>query len=51
MFGDYTTRIPEMVNSGRGAFKIAENESPQPQDRVFLNYNYYNDATGHVRLR
>jgi hypothetical protein len=26
---------------GRGAFKIAENESPQPQDRVFLTYNFY----------
>jgi len=28
----------------RGGFKIAENESPQPQDRVFLNYNYYRDV-------
>jgi hypothetical protein len=23
-----------------GAFKIAENESPQPQNRVYFNYNY-----------
>src|SRR5205823_2290437 len=23
-------------------FKIDENESPRPVDRVFLNYNYYN---------
>jgi hypothetical protein len=29
-----------------GAFKIAENESPRPQDRVFLTYNYYNNLTG-----
>jgi hypothetical protein len=29
---------------GAGAFKITENESPRPQDRVFLTYNYYNDA-------
>jgi hypothetical protein len=28
----------------RGAFKVAENESPLPQDRVFLNYNYYNNV-------
>ena len=26
---------------GRGAFKIAENESPRPTDRVFFFYNYY----------
>jgi hypothetical protein len=29
---------------GRGAFKIADNESPRPQDRVYLNYNYFNDV-------
>jgi hypothetical protein len=28
----------------RGAFKIAENESPRPQDRVFVTYNYYRDV-------
>lgn len=27
--------------AGRGAFKISENESPRPQDRVFLGYNYF----------
>jgi hypothetical protein len=26
--------------------KIAENESPQPRDRVFLNYNFFNDVIG-----
>jgi hypothetical protein len=28
---------------GRGAFKIAENESPIPRDRVFITYNYYSN--------
>jgi hypothetical protein len=28
----------------RSAFKITENESPMPQDRVFAFYNYFNDA-------
>jgi hypothetical protein len=26
----------------RGAFKIEDNESPRPVDRVFINYNYFN---------
>jgi hypothetical protein len=33
------TRLPLV---GQGGFKIAENESPRPQTRVFLNYNYFN---------
>jgi hypothetical protein len=33
-------RIPEASGSG---MKIAENESPRPQDRVFLTYNYYDN--------
>jgi hypothetical protein len=36
-----------------GAFKIATNESPQPQDRAFLNYNYFNSnpyVTGSVGI-
>ncbi len=28
----------------RLSFKIAENESPRPVDRVFVTYNYYNDV-------
>jgi hypothetical protein len=28
----------------RSAFKITENESPRPTDRVFFNYNYYNNV-------
>jgi hypothetical protein len=27
-----------------GQFKIADNESPQPQTRAFLTYNYYNNT-------
>jgi hypothetical protein len=26
----------------RGSFKVADNESPRPQDRVFFNFNYFN---------
>jgi hypothetical protein len=30
--------------AAHGAFKISENESPRPQDRVFLTYNYFNSV-------
>jgi hypothetical protein len=30
------------------AFKIAENESPRPQNRVFFNYNYFNNVGGSI---
>ena len=42
MFGDYTVIAP-LIPARLGAFKIAENESPRPQDRVYLNYNFYDD--------
>jgi hypothetical protein len=29
-----------------GAFKVAENASPRPQDRVFMTYNYFDDLQG-----
>jgi hypothetical protein len=32
-----------------GSFKIAENESPRPLDRVFFTYNYYNDLNTGAR--
>jgi hypothetical protein len=35
--------VPLAVTSG---IKIAENESPLPQDRVFAIYNYYNSVDG-----
>jgi hypothetical protein len=43
--GDEAIRfcIPDLV---RGAFKIADNESPRPQDRVYINYNYFRIDSG-----
>ena len=29
------------------AFKIADNESPRPEDRLFATYNYFNDVLAH----
>lgn len=37
-----STHLAARVNS----YKIAENESPSPQSRVFFNYNYYNNVNG-----
>lgn len=37
--GQQLALIPQV---GRGAFKIAENESPRPTDRFFITYNYFN---------
>jgi hypothetical protein len=37
-----TFRVP----SASHGFKIADNESPVPQDRVFFTYNYYNNVNG-----
>ncbi|MGL4552448.1 MAG: hypothetical protein ACRC33_14815, partial [Gemmataceae bacterium] len=31
---------------GGGGFRVAENESPRPQDRVFLTYNYFDQVGG-----
>src|SRR5262245_17857877 len=33
-----TTRV---LNPGHGMFKVAENQSPAPEDRVYVTYNYY----------
>jgi hypothetical protein len=41
-FTRQTTTQALIPQTGRGAFKIAENESPRPTDRVFLTYNYFN---------
>ena len=32
----------------RGAFKITENESPRPQDRVFCTYNFFENLNGRL---
>jgi hypothetical protein len=37
-----SARVPLVA---RGGFKVAENESPRPQDRIFFNYNFFNNVT------
>ena len=39
-----------LVPSVRG-FKIAENQSPQPQDRVFFTFDYFSDLNGALNRR
>jgi hypothetical protein len=39
-----------LVPSTRG-LKIAENQSPRPQDRIFTDFNYYEDLNGSVNRR
>ena len=39
-----------LTPSVRG-FKIAENQSPQPQDRVFFTFNYFTDLNGAINQR
>ena len=34
--------VGAIAATGQGAFKITENESPRPVDRVFANYNFFN---------
>jgi hypothetical protein len=52
MFGDQpgpSFQHSSSANAGvapvvaRGSFKVAENESPRPVDRVFFSYNFYDD--------
>jgi hypothetical protein len=38
------TRSVFIPQVNRGGFKIADNESPRPTDRVFVTYNYYNNV-------
>jgi hypothetical protein len=32
----------------RGGYNIADNESPRPMDRVYLDYNFYNNVLGSI---
>jgi len=41
-----TTIFIPVANAG--AFKIADNESPRPLNRVFINYNYFNNVNGSI---
>lgn len=34
----------------RGAYKIGENESPRPMDRIYVQYNYYDNVGGEADL-
>jgi hypothetical protein len=43
--GQFGGQFGAPVAVARGAFKIAENESPIPQDRIWLSYNYYNNVS------
>jgi hypothetical protein len=43
-FGGQFGQFGAPISVFRGAYKISENESPVPQDRVFLGYNYYNNV-------
>lgn len=36
-----TVTIPIAARAG---FKLADNDNPRPQDRLFINYNYFNNA-------
>jgi hypothetical protein len=46
--GTYTSRTVRTPLAARGGFKISDNESPRPTNRVFLTYNYYNDVNGRI---
>lgn len=48
--GGPARRLNTFVPSVRG-FKIAENQSPQPQDRIYFSFNYYDDPNGDLNRR
>lgn len=39
-------RLIEEISGPGSGFKIADNESPRPRDRVFFIYNYFGDGAG-----
>ncbi|MGI9068841.1 MAG: hypothetical protein ACR2HX_20860 [Pyrinomonadaceae bacterium] len=54
MFGDFSVRWPPdkptlTTSVSTGHFKIAENESPRPQNRVYIVYNGYYDVIGPMK--
>lgn len=44
----YSSRTVRQPLAGRGGYKIADNESPRPVNRVFFSYNYFNDVNGRI---
>ncbi|AGA29089.1 hypothetical protein Sinac_4933 [Singulisphaera acidiphila DSM 18658] len=45
-----TAQSAALLPWARG-FKIADNQSPMPQDRVFYSFNYFNNMNGDVNSR
>ena len=45
-----TRKLSAFVPAVRG-LKIAENQSPRPQDRVFFSFNYFSDVNGPLNRR
>lgn len=39
------------VISSTNGFKIADNQSPRPQDRVYATFNYFGDVNGSINRR
>lgn len=48
VIGDSILRSAATQSAGIrvGAYKITENESPRPYDRVYMTYNYFNNVNG-----
>jgi hypothetical protein len=50
-FGQTVTRtvtnrqVVHVPITTRGSFKISEDESPRPQDRIYIDYNYFADVS------
>lgn len=44
--------VVSVPSASRGAgFKVADSESPRPQDRVYYNFNYFSDVNQSVNAR
>jgi hypothetical protein len=41
------TKIPLVIHS----FKVADDQSPMPQDRVYVDFNYFNNVLGSTNFR
>lgn len=39
---DFVARVPQVV---RGAFKVAENDTPRPTTRAYFTYNFYDQVS------
>jgi hypothetical protein len=44
--GRTVTSVVQVPILGPGSYKIADNESPRPTDRVFVTYNYFDRVEG-----